>query len=62
MGEVVNLNRVRKRTARAQADKEAEANRVKFGRTKTERTLEDAQARRQEALLDQHRLDHGDAS
>jgi len=62
VGEVVNLNRVRKRTVRAQAEKEAEANRAKFGRTRTERTIEDAKARRQEALLDQHRLDHGDAS
>jgi len=62
VGEVVNLNRVRKRTARAQAEKEAEANRAKFGRTKTERTIEDARARRQEALLDQHHLDQGDAS
>ncbi|MEW6638953.1 MAG: DUF4169 family protein [Pseudomonadota bacterium] len=62
MGEVVNLNRVRKRTARAQAEKEAEANRAKFGRTRTERTIEDARARRQEVLLDQHHLDKGDAS
>ncbi|MBR1222272.1 DUF4169 family protein [Bradyrhizobium sp. U87765 SZCCT0131] len=62
MGEVVNLNRVRKRTARVQAEKEAEANRAKFGRSKNERAIDDAKARRHEALLDQHHIDRGDAS
>ena len=62
MGEVVNLNRVRKRTARVEAEREAETNRAKFGRTKTERAIDDAKARRQEALLDQHHIERGDAS
>ena len=37
MGDVVNLNRFRKRKAREDAAKVAEANRVKFGRTRAEK-------------------------
>ncbi len=60
MGEVVNLNRVRKRIAREQAKKEADANRVKFGRSKAARTIDDATTRRQDTLLEQHRIDRED--
>ncbi|WP_315838488.1 DUF4169 family protein [Bradyrhizobium prioriisuperbiae] len=60
MGEVVNLNRVRKRVAREQAKKEADANRIKFGRSKTERTIDETTTRRQDSLLEQHRIDRED--
>jgi len=36
MGEVVNLKRFKKRNAREQSAREAEANRARFGRTKSE--------------------------
>lgn len=60
MGEVVNLNRVRKRVAREQAKKEADANRIKFGRSKAERTIDETTTRRQDSLLEQHRIDRED--
>ncbi len=62
MGDVVNLNRFRKRTAKEAAAKEAEANRARFGRNKSERVTEQQQRERTKSLLDQHRLDDGEAS
>lgn len=57
MGDLVNLNRHRKRAARDQAAKQADENRARFGRNKSERALEDDRVRRANALLDQHRID-----
>ena len=48
MGEIVNLKRFRKRSEREQAAKEAEANRARFGRTKSERAADAMRARRAE--------------
>ncbi len=62
MGDVVNLKRFRKRGEREQAAKEAEANRARFGRSKSERATEATRARRADELLDQHRIDGEDAS
>ena len=62
MGDVVNLKRFRKRVAREQSAKEADANRARFGRTKSERDGEAARAKRAGKLLDQHRIDGEDAS
>ncbi len=62
MGEVVNLNRFRKRVEREQSAKQADANRARFGRTKSERAMEDQRANRADEVLDQHRIDGGDAS
>ena len=62
MGDVVNLNRFKKRTGKESAAKQADANRVRFGRTKSERALEKDKSERAKALLDQVRLDGGDAS
>ncbi len=62
MGDVVNLNRFKKRTKRDQSAKQAEANRARFGRTKSERALDDLHKDRAGQLLDQHRIDGGDAS
>ena len=61
MGDVVNLKRFRKRVAREQSAKEADANRARFGRTKSERKGDAARAERASELLDQHRIDGGDA-
>jgi hypothetical protein len=62
MGDVVNLNRFKKRTKRDQSAKQAEANRARFGRTKSERALDEQRANRANDLLDQHRIDGEDAS
>jgi hypothetical protein len=62
MGEIVNLKRFRKRSERKQAAKQAETNRARFGRTKSERAADTTRAKRTDELLDQHRIDGGDAS
>jgi hypothetical protein len=62
MGDVVNLKRFKKRTEKEQSAKQAETNRARFGRTKSERTLEERRASRAGELLDQHRIDGEDAS
>ena len=62
MGDLVNLKRFKKRSEREQAAKQADANRARFGRTKSERALDELQAKRSDHLLDQHRIDGEDAS
>jgi hypothetical protein len=62
MGDVVNLKRFRKRTEREQSAKQADANRTRFGRTKSERVLDERRTNRANDLLDQHRIDDEDAS
>ena len=61
MGDIVNLKRFRKRAEREQSAKQAEANRTRFGRTKSQRALEERRAERAGELLDQHRIDGEDA-
>ena len=51
----VNLNRVRKEQARAKKRKQADANAVKFGRTKSGRQAEAAERDRADTRLDAHR-------
>lgn len=62
MGDVVNLKRFKKRSEREQSAKQADANRPRFGRTKSERARDEQRNDRADALLDQHRIDGGDAS
>ena len=62
MGDLVNLNRFKKRTEREQAARDAEANRARFGRTKADRALDERRTDRARDLLDQHKLDDGGAS
>jgi len=62
MGNVINLKRFKKRIERDEAAKESEANRARYGRTKSERTLQAKGAQRANDLLEQHRIDGGDAS
>ena len=52
MAEVVNLNRFRKAKARDEARAGADANAVKFGRTKAQKAREAADAARAKAELD----------
>ena len=60
MGDIVNLKRFRKRAEREQSAKQAEANRARFGRTKSERVLDERRAERASHLLEQHRIDGED--
>jgi Domain of unknown function (DUF4169) len=60
MGDVVNLKRFKKRIEREQSAKKADANRTRFGRTKSERALDERRASRADELLDQHRMDGED--
>lgn len=57
MGEVVNLRRARKDSARSDADRTAEANRIAFGRTKAEKALTQAERKINEQRLEGHRLE-----
>jgi Domain of unknown function (DUF4169) len=62
MGDVINLKRFRKRAEKEQSARQADANRAKFGRSKSERASEQKSSDRAAKLLDQHRLDGGEAS
>ncbi len=57
MAEPINLNRARKARARAAAEAEASQNRVRFGRTKAERTLQKAREDKASKDLDAGRRD-----
>ncbi|WP_077960538.1 DUF4169 family protein [Ensifer adhaerens] len=65
-GDVVNLRQFRKRRERTEKDKQAEQNRISFGRTKAEKSLTKALNDKAEGRLDQGRIerpaaDEGDA-
>lgn len=53
----VNLNRLRKQKARAAEKTRADGNALRFGRSKAQKALEQAQADKARALLDAHRRD-----
>ncbi|WP_151717281.1 DUF4169 family protein [Gemmobacter serpentinus] len=57
MAEVVNLNQIRKAKARQEARAEADANAVKFGRTKAQKAREAADAARAKSELDGKKRD-----
>lgn len=54
---VINLRRFKKQTARDAARKMGDANAAKFGQTRAERQLSQAQQSRQQSALDGHRID-----
>jgi len=62
MGDLVNLKRFKKRAEREASAKQAEVNRTRFGRTKSERALTKLSTDRANGVLDQHRIDGGDKS
>lgn len=62
MGDVINLNKRRKRAERERAAAVADANRARSGLTKAERDLSKQRKARELSLLDQHRIDGEDAS
>lgn len=57
MSNVTNLNKFRKDRARQERRTEADSNAVKFGRTKEQRLLEEAQGRQARERLEQHLRD-----
>ena len=57
MSKVTNLNQIRKQKARADRRAEADANAAKFGRTKAQKALKQAQADKARRELDRHRKD-----
>ncbi len=57
MSEVVNLNRFRKAKNRVKKRAQADENAVKFGRTKVDREVDEARAKKAREALRQQRLD-----
>jgi hypothetical protein len=62
MGDLVNLKRFKKRQERTLSEQQAETNRARFGRTKSERAADATRAKHTSDMLDQHRIDSEDAS
>jgi hypothetical protein len=62
MGDLINLNKFRKRADKERTEQQASTNRAKFGRTRAEREREEAREQRARELLDQHHIDGGEAS
>ncbi len=57
MAEIVNLKQLRKARSRAEREKEAEANRLKFGRTKAETERKRLEETRAERAHEAHKID-----
>ena len=55
MAELFNLKRVKKAKTRAEAEKLADANRIKFGRSKSEKKQSKAEQELALKLLDAHK-------
>ncbi len=55
MSEIINLNKARKTRDKADAKSRAEENRVKFGRTKAEKTAAHRESETRERHLDAHK-------
>jgi len=62
MGDLVNLKRFRKRKDREESARQAETNRARFGRTKSERAADSMRAKHASNLLDQHKMKSEDGS
>ncbi|MCZ7467106.1 MULTISPECIES: DUF4169 family protein [Rhizobium/Agrobacterium group] len=58
--DIVNLRQFRKQKARSEKEKQAEQNRLSFGRSKTEKNLTSALNEKAEKALDQGRLEKDD--
>lgn len=58
--DVINLRQARKRVERAEKERQADQNRLTFGRTKAEKNLTRALNEKAEKSLDQGRLERPD--
>lgn len=61
-GDVVNLRQFRKAKARSEKEKQAEQNRISFGRTKAEKDLTSRLNEKADKAHEQGRLDKPDPS
>ena len=59
MADIVNLKRTRKDKARREHEREAAANRLRFGRTKARKSTDQDAERRSRRLLDDKQLNPG---
>ncbi len=57
MAEPINLNKFRKHKARAENDQRAQENRIKFGRTKAEKTRDKSEAAKSKQKIDNAKRD-----
>ncbi|MFC7780519.1 DUF4169 family protein [Legionella taurinensis] len=57
MADIISLSKKRKAKARSQKEKKASENRIKFGRTKSEKKLDTLEKERHERQLDGHKLE-----
>ena len=60
MADIVNLKRARKDKARREHEREAAANRLRFGRTKAQKNADRDSATRSRRALDDKRLEPGE--
>ena len=57
MAEIVNLKRLRKDKARREHERTAEANRLRFGRTKAQKLADNDAKQRERRQLDERKLE-----
>ena len=57
MADIINLKSVRKRRARDEREAAADANRQKFGRSRTERAMQQAEQELEARRLDGHKCE-----
>jgi len=57
MGDIINLNKKRKAKVRLEKEKKSSENRIKFGRTKSEKKIEKQDNQRDGRHLDAHKLE-----
>jgi Domain of unknown function (DUF4169) len=60
MGDIINLRRFRKRTAKQRDDERAAANRTLHGRAKSQRVLDTAQQEKSRRDFDAHKIEKGE--
>lgn len=60
MSNIINLNRFRKQKQRAEKEKTADENRVKYGRRKGDVVADDAEAKKQDDFIDGCKRDDDD--
>ncbi|MDM9621012.1 DUF4169 family protein [Rhizobium sp. S96] len=58
--EIVNLRQFKKKQARSEKEKQAEQNRISFGRTKTEKQLTKALNEKAERAIEQGKIEKKD--
>lgn len=57
MSDIINLRQFKKRKTRSEKEQQADANRILFGRTKTEKTFAKNQTGKTTNFLEQNRLE-----